>query len=149
MAPSADGLSEFCGRLEAIALGINTQFPHALGLAEVRAIAKSVAKWTWARFTPEKFTTIQRRRAQARTRRNLLQSLRRSKMPAHDPTRRTISAAALAARLGTSVSTARRVWAEPRALYEARSLARQQPWKLEGISRSTWYARRAKARGSS
>jgi len=41
----------FRGRLERIALGINLQFPHALKLSEVRAIAKSVAKWTWRRFS--------------------------------------------------------------------------------------------------
>jgi hypothetical protein len=36
-----------------VALGINRQFPHALKLSEVRAIAKSVSKWTWSRFTKE------------------------------------------------------------------------------------------------
>jgi len=41
-------------------------------------------------------------------------------MPAHDPTRRTLSAAALAAHLKRSARTARRVWTEPRAEFEAR-----------------------------
>jgi len=64
-------------------------------------------------------------------------------MAAHDPTRRTISATALAARLKTSVRTARRVWAESRCHFEARSLSRQRPWEAEGMSRRTWYRRRA------
>jgi hypothetical protein len=67
----AAGLAAFRDRLEAIALGINRQFPQALPLSEVRAIAKSVAKWTWARFTPQRFSQIQAHRARARTRRNL------------------------------------------------------------------------------
>ena len=30
---------------------LNQQFPRALKLSEVRAIAKSVAKWTWRKFS--------------------------------------------------------------------------------------------------
>jgi hypothetical protein len=63
-------------------------------------------------------------------------------MAAHDPTRRTISAAALAVRLNTSIRTARRVWAEPRLEFEARGWSRQRPWEAEGISRATWYRRK-------
>jgi replicase family protein len=65
------GLTTFQARLEAVALGINMQFPEALKLTEVRAIAKSVSRWTWARFTPENFSQKQRHRAQTRTRRHL------------------------------------------------------------------------------
>ena len=65
------GLGAFRARLEAVALGINRQFPHALKLSEVRAIAKSVSKWTWRRFTKERFSARQSHRAKARTRRNL------------------------------------------------------------------------------
>jgi hypothetical protein len=64
-------------------------------------------------------------------------------MGAHEASKRSISAAALAQRLGASVRTARRVWAEPRAEFERGSAARTEPWRLEGISRSTWYRRRA------
>jgi len=66
-------------------------------------------------------------------------------MSAHEPTRRPLSASALAARLGTSTRTARRVWAQPRAQYEAQSLARQRPWEAQGISRATWYRRKHRA----
>ena len=50
-------------------------------------------------------------------------------------------AEALARYLKTSVRTARRIWAEPRADYELRA-RRSAPWQTEGISRATWYRRR-------
>jgi hypothetical protein len=137
----AAGLAAFRARLEAVALGINRQFPEALNLSEVRPIAKSVAKWTWARFTPEKLSQLQSHRAKARTRRNLA-VVQEIKDVCADPTQRTVSAAALAACLNKSARTARRVWAEPRKLYEARSRAQQRPWEAEGMSRATWYRRR-------
>jgi hypothetical protein len=49
----------FQARLEHVALGINLQFPQALKLADVRAIAKSVARWTWRHFDDEKFRARQ------------------------------------------------------------------------------------------
>jgi hypothetical protein len=39
--------------------------------------------------------------------------------------------------------------AKPRADYEASSLARSKPWIAEGISRRTWYRRRANPSGQS
>jgi hypothetical protein len=134
------GLAAFRARLEAVALGINRQFPKALGLPEVRAIAKSVAKWTWARFTLEKFSSVQSYRAKARTRRN--EAMVREISEGSDPTHRSMSAASLAGSLKRSARTARRLWAEPRHLYEARSHARQRPWEAAGVSRATWYRRR-------
>jgi hypothetical protein len=68
-------------------------------------------------------------------------------MAAHEPTRRAVSAAELASRLGTSVRTARRVWAEPRAQYEGRSLLRTAPWQSLGVSRATWYRRQRHRQG--
>lgn len=52
-------IEAFQERLVRVALGINMQFPQALGLGEVRAISKSVAKWTWKRFSIEKFAARQ------------------------------------------------------------------------------------------
>ena len=52
-------LDTFRARLERVALGINMQFPKALNLSEVRAIAKSVAKWTWRHFSEEQFAQVQ------------------------------------------------------------------------------------------
>jgi hypothetical protein len=63
-------------------------------------------------------------------------------MGAKDHTRRPMSAAHLAARLNMSARNARRIWAEPRAQFEARSISRQRPWEVEGVSRATWYRRR-------
>ena len=40
-------LSDFQLRLEGVAPEINLHFPEALPLSEIRAIAMSVAKWTW------------------------------------------------------------------------------------------------------
>jgi len=42
-----------------IALGLNMQFPSVMKLSECRAIAKSVAKWTWRYFSVEKFIARQ------------------------------------------------------------------------------------------
>jgi hypothetical protein len=39
--------------------------------------------------------------------------------------------------------------AVPRAIYEANSLSKTEPWKAEGISRSTWERRRKKAADAS
>jgi len=65
------GHAAFEARMQAMALGINAQFLTPLKQSEVRAIAKSVSKWTWSRFTPERFSQLQSYRAQSRTRRHL------------------------------------------------------------------------------
>ena len=59
-------LDTFRARLERVAIGTNMQFPEALKLNEVRAIAKSVANWTWRRFSNEKFSALQRHRINIR-----------------------------------------------------------------------------------
>ena len=46
-------------RCEKLALALNLQFPRAMKIGEVRAIAKSVAKWTWRRFSVERFNARQ------------------------------------------------------------------------------------------
>ena len=51
----------FRARLERVAIGINLQFAEALKSSEVRAIAKSVSKWTWHRFSERKFSERQAR----------------------------------------------------------------------------------------
>jgi hypothetical protein len=47
-------LSDFQLRLEGVAPEINLHFPEALPLSEIRAIAMSVAKWTWRKFSAER-----------------------------------------------------------------------------------------------
>jgi hypothetical protein len=49
----------FRARLERVALGLNQQFPQGLLIGEVRAIAKSVTKWTWKHFSVERFRARQ------------------------------------------------------------------------------------------
>lgn len=49
-----------------IAIALNTQFPRALPLSEVRSIARSVAKWTWRHFSDARFSSIQSARAAKR-----------------------------------------------------------------------------------
>lgn len=58
-------LADFRARLEAVASGINTEFKTPLPYSEIRSTSKSVAKWTWQRFSPEKFSEIQSRRGKA------------------------------------------------------------------------------------
>lgn len=61
-----DGFDTYHERLQNVALGINRQFVNPLPFAEIRAITKSVAKWTWKRFSPEAFSAIQRARINKR-----------------------------------------------------------------------------------
>ena len=67
--------AQFRTRIEDIAAGLNLQFSTSaagpLGHAEVRSIARSVSRFCWREFSPERFAHIQRRRTQARTRRHL------------------------------------------------------------------------------
>jgi hypothetical protein len=95
----ADGaLDAFRWRLEHVALAINQQFSAPLAPREVRAIVKSVTKWTWKRFDEESFSRLQAERG----------------------------------RRGAAKRWAGRTSAE-----------HTKPWQVEGISRRTWYRRRA------
>ena len=69
-------LADFHTRMEALGHELNQQFRLASGsgplaVGEVRAIARSVARFTYRNFTPDQFSALQSHRAQARTRRNL------------------------------------------------------------------------------
>jgi Replicase family/Primase C terminal 1 (PriCT-1) len=63
---SNGSLDTFQARLERVATDINTQFPNPLRPAEVRSIARSVSRWTWRRFSNEKFSELQRHRINIR-----------------------------------------------------------------------------------
>ena len=52
-------LPEFQARLERVALEVNLHFPEALPLSEIRAITKSVSKWTWRNFSAERLSARQ------------------------------------------------------------------------------------------
>ena len=49
-----DSLDAWAARCERLAIALNQWFPRAMRLSEVRAIAKSVARWTWRNFSAEK-----------------------------------------------------------------------------------------------
>lgn len=85
---------EFALMLRKVADATNACFQIRLSNAEINGIVRSVAKWTWATFTPAKFSRIQRVRVLKR-------------------------------------------WAK------VETLTASQPWKADGVSRSTWYQRRA------
>lgn len=89
---------EWLDRCIKMALDLNLQFPQAMALSEVRAIAKSVAKWTWKHFSVEKFIARQ-------------------------------------SRLGKRGNAVR--WAGHQ------SAERLRPWEAMGISRRTFYRRKA------
>ena len=53
------GHDAWLARCAEVATAINSQFPHPLNLSEVRASAKSVAKWTWKNFSTDGFVARQ------------------------------------------------------------------------------------------
>ena len=71
------GLAEsaFRSHLEHLAAELNQEFTHSpaglLSRGDLRAIAKSIAKFCYRRMSPGRFSAIQRHRAEARTRRHM------------------------------------------------------------------------------
>lgn len=55
-------LSEFESMLREVAESVNSTFPIPLFHAEIKGIARSVAKWVWDEFCLERFSAIQRAR---------------------------------------------------------------------------------------
>ena len=52
----------FTAHLFGIAQRLNAEFPQPLSMSELRSLSKSIAKWTWLHFSPEKLSAIQSRR---------------------------------------------------------------------------------------
>jgi hypothetical protein len=52
----------FTTHLFGIAQHLNAEFPQPLSMSELRSLSKSIAKWTWLHFNPEKLSAIQSRR---------------------------------------------------------------------------------------
>lgn len=94
-------LEAWTERCRKIAGGHNLIFDHPLAPSEIRSIGKSIAKWTWRKFSEGQFSRIQSFR-------------------------------------GARGATKR--WAGHTAAQATK------PWLAEGISRRTWYYRRAKAK---
>ena len=57
---------QFEGRLLECASGMNLIFPQPLHISELRSISRSIAKWTWSRFSEAKFSALQSHRAGVR-----------------------------------------------------------------------------------
>lgn len=57
--------------------------------------------------------------------------------------KRPMTAKAMAEKFNVSTRTVQRIFSEPRAVYEANSITKAEPWKAFGVSRSTWYSRRS------
>ena len=71
------GLAEsaFRSHLEHLAAELNREFTHSpaglLSRGDLRAIAKSIARFCYRRMSPGRFSAVQRHRAEARTRRHM------------------------------------------------------------------------------
>ena len=63
---STGNVDGFFRRVFDLAMGLNIQFYEPMCGGEVRAIAKSVSKWTWRLFSAEGFSAIQRPRVNRR-----------------------------------------------------------------------------------
>jgi hypothetical protein len=60
----SDGPTVWGQVTEAYALNVNQEFAVPLDAQEVAHLARSVSRWTWRNFTPERFTEIQTQRSQ-------------------------------------------------------------------------------------
>ena len=168
--------AEYQTRLFEVAIGRSLQFAAPMHEPEVRRIAKSVANWTWRKFSIEKFSAVQSRRgrrgnakrwgdqrrlrvAEAQTAaKDLLASPpstpdisdkaigQKSLTSGNARVTRHALCADVAKKIGVSTRTARRYL---KGRLRSRTADEEQPWKREGISRATWYRRRArqKSRG--
>lgn len=63
--------SAFRAHLEQMAAQLNQDFAEPLGSGHLRAIARSIAKFSYRRMSPARFSAVQRYRAEARTRRHM------------------------------------------------------------------------------
>lgn len=130
--------------VEAQCEAVNSTFPYPLEAREVGRIAKSIAAWTAQRFTPETFSKLQKARINLRWHNssqdlNPTDQLRAdNKVDALSLLDSGMPVADVAKVLGVHPATVRK-WRGP-----ADTLTSREPWKEEGISRRTWYYRRAK-----
>ena len=68
-------------------------------------------------------------------------------MISRQPMKRPLAMAILRNKTGLSARTIRRYFAEPRSAYLEESTERAAPWRDQGISRRTWYRRKAFFKG--
>lgn len=117
---------------------INATFAPPLPTAEIRSIARSVAKWTWKQFSESGLSGIQAARRMAITGRNekkLKRELGNYAVAKTDD---------IANVLNRSARTARRYKARVKKQQGVTTLSKSKPWEVEGMSRATWYRGRKK-----
>jgi hypothetical protein len=163
--------AEYQGRLLEIAIGLNLQFAAPMHHSEVHQIGRSVANWTWQNFSNEEFSAVQSRRGRRGNakrwgdRRKLRVAEAKTAVAEHlsiTPSTPDISdkaigqksltsenaritqgelCAEVAKKIGVSTRTVRRYLKGRLPFATAEG---EKPWKREGISRATWYRRRAR-----
>ena len=110
---------------------VNGEFETPLYYREVRGIARSIAGWTWRRFSPEKFSEFQRRNV-------LLRWERESrKADGLNLLRAGMSPADVSEACGVSIRSAQ-LWRKE-TQSDRQNIEVLKPWEIEGISRATWY----------
>jgi hypothetical protein len=129
----AGASGEFQKEMRCHAFALNSAFPEPLAANEVLTIIRSVSKWAWSVSTAEKFSEIQKWRAETRKRRNL-------EIIGALPDAASLSPSALAEILSRSERTAYRYLTEIRE--RPKSERQAKPWLALGISRRTYYSRK-------
>jgi hypothetical protein len=117
-------------------------FDQILPLSEVKATAKSVAKWTWTKYTGKMddsdFSKIQAQRAKER---NIQKP--QKKLTLKIEAMQELTPEKIANSLGVSRRTIGRYTSTQRDFWlEKHNVEKLKPWDVLGISRATWYRRK-------
>lgn len=111
----------------------NLTFHSPLPKSEIRAVVKSVAKWTWTKFSEAELSRIQSARRTivvVRNDKRLEQALGNYAIATTDD---------IANVLNRGQRTARRYKARAKKQQGISTLSKSRPWQVEGVSRATWY----------
>ena len=116
---------------------INRYFPESLPHSEVKAIAKSIGKWTYQRFTPQEYSRIQAYRGS-------LGGKIGGKLASKED---KVKAGSKGGKSGTSVQKAKagsmsKGGGRKKGSVKVDSTAQKKPWESMGISRRTYYNRK-------
>lgn len=126
----------YSARLMQVGSGLNLQFPVPLRFSELRAIVRSVANWTWRRFSIDGFIASQTRlsaRGHAKRWGGHVRPWLSEGVSRATWYRRKGQVSECISDMGIVSPVVPRV-----------PLTVSQPWVAEGISRRTWYRRRAR-----
>ena len=120
---------------------LNGEFPSPLPSGEVSCTARSVARWVWRRFTPGGLSEWQRRQI---GRRWAVESKRGEGL---ELLRGGLTAEEVSEACGASLRSVRR-WRQEAGMREP-TTTEKEPWAALGMSRATWYRKRAREAGLS